>query len=310
MRDAEGKTLSWENLMYVADFLAMANERHLSLLGGEPTLHPHFADYAVYLVERNFQVNIFTSGIMAPGKLTEAFRRFKRIGPERLSFVINMNHPDLSTRSELQRIEAFLTLFGPFCSPGFNIYRTDFSMDFLFDAISRYGMRRHIRIGLAHPIPGKENKFVEVRRLRKAVRRLLSYQPLFSRMKVAPGFDCGVPLCLFSEEELGRLYKMNQGNLRFGCGPAIDIGPDLQVWSCFPLCNIGRRSLFDFNTFGDLREYYQKLHTQIRIESAGIYEKCDTCVHREDGLCPGGCLAHIIQTLQQEGLNRFPGGLL
>ena len=51
-----------------------------------------------------------------------------------------------------------------FCGPWENTvpsvlisFTLDATMEYLFEHIERYGINRHIRIGLAHPIPGEKN---------------------------------------------------------------------------------------------------------------------------------------------------------
>ena len=46
--------------------------------------------------------------------------------------------------------------------PGFNIYRTDFDLAFLFQWINTFGLRRNIRLGMAHPILGRSNAFIDL----------------------------------------------------------------------------------------------------------------------------------------------------
>ncbi len=156
-----GDIVNWENLIYLADFLAASDQDRLSLLGGEPTLHPEFVDMVLFLIERKFHVTVFTSGIMADARLRELADHLSAVPPARLSFVVNLNNPDQTPapKQEGTRIAKFLSLMGPWCTPGFNIYRTDFDIGFLFDLIARYGMHRHIRLGLASPMPGVESVY-------------------------------------------------------------------------------------------------------------------------------------------------------
>jgi radical SAM protein with 4Fe4S-binding SPASM domain len=297
--------LSWENLIYAVNLLEAAGEKHAALLGGEPTIHREFVDFVLYLAARQFHVNIFTSAIVSQSTLGEMDKHFADIRPGALSFVVNLNHPDLSTAAQLDRIDAFLRVFGPLSTPGFNIYEPDFDLTFIFEAVNRYGMHRHVRLGLAHPIPGAVNAFVAKEDMAKTMQRLLSFLPVFERLNITPGFDCGFPLCMFTDDELGRLFKACRGNIKFGCGPAIDIGPDLNVWACFPLANVQKKSLYDFTDFNSIREFYAKVHGRIRIEAGGIFEQCDSCRFREQHLCEGGCLAHIIRELPAERLERI-----
>ena len=71
-------TLTWENLMYIVDFFDASNEKHFSLLGGEPFLHPQFIDIVLYLRERKFRTNVFTSGIMSNKMFEDAIKEFRK----------------------------------------------------------------------------------------------------------------------------------------------------------------------------------------------------------------------------------------
>ncbi|MDR0206325.1 MAG: hypothetical protein LBI45_03590 [Bacteroidales bacterium] len=105
-------------------------------------------------------------------------------------------------------------------------------------------------------------------------------------------------MCIFTNEDLGRLFKLNRGRVLFSCSPAIDIGPDLQVWACFPLSSYERKSLYDFNNVNDIRKYFAESKTSATLSfqsQLGVFEECSTCVHFEKKLCSGGCLAHLIK---------------
>jgi radical SAM protein with 4Fe4S-binding SPASM domain len=287
-------------MIYIADFLLDSSIKGISLLGGEPTLHPDFSDFVLYLVARGFSVHVFTSGIMSDGTFASIQQKLSHVSRERLSFICNLNDPRQSPANEVVAVRKFLTEFAPYVTPGFNIYRPDFDLNFLFDYINRYGLERKIRLGLAHPIPGELNLCVCLEDIPKVSRRLLEYVPAFSHYKIKPGLDCGFPFCAFSEEQIGQLFKVMEGNLKFGCGPAIDISPDMSVWSCFPLSNVRRRSLYEFNSHQEVLDYYEDLGKKIRVEAGGLFESCDDCQYRERGLCSGGCLAHILGHFRTE----------
>jgi len=107
-------------------------------------------------------------------------------------------------------------------------------------------------------------------------------------------------MCIFSEEELGQLYKLTVGGVSFKCGPAIDIGPDMSVWSCFPLSGFHKKNLFEFKSAKDISDFYTEKMQQVRNEAGGIYPQCDTCKYRVNDLCSGGCVAHILNHVMNE----------
>lgn len=302
-----GIRMSWENLIYIADFLKASGERHLSLLGGEPTVHPEFVDFVLYLLERGFDVTVFTNGILSPSRLEELKHHLCDVNTDRFSLVCNLNDPAQTPASEKETgsIQRFLSLMGPWVSPGFNIYRPDFKLDFLFDLINRFGLKRHLRIGIAHPIPGAGSRFIHPKEIRHVVERLYSYRSLFDTLRVRPGLDCGFPICRFNDEELGWLHRF-RGAVEFGCGPACDISPDMGVYFCFPLSNYRRKSLFEFNSMKQIEDHFWKLRDEIKAEIPGIYDECDGCRYQEDCVCAGGGLCQVLNRLIPEAPVRLP----
>jgi radical SAM protein with 4Fe4S-binding SPASM domain len=296
----EREFLSWEDLIYVADLHARCGERCFSVLGGEPTLHPEFLDFLLYLLQRGFSVRVFTSGVLADDLLAELEVTLRGISLDRLSFICNLNDPSLSPAAEVARVRRFLEALGDRVTPGFNIYHVDFSLDFLLHYANAYGLQRSLRLGVAHPIVGRTNAFIEPMQMRDVSARLLSWLPKFERLRVRVGLDCGFPLCGFSDEDLGKLYRAGGGELHFGCCPAIDIGPDMQVWACFPLSSFQKRSLYSFSSLDDVRGFYSDRFRDVRTEVGGLFEDCDQCAHRKSGLCGGGCLAHGLNSMGRE----------
>lgn len=302
MADADTDSiLSWENLIYITDFLHSSGVRNVSLLGGEPSIHPECVDFILYLVERGFNLTFFTNGMLSPSRLEEFKTYLADVPPERLSFVCNLNDPvqTPATQDETGRIERFLSVMGPWVTPGFNIYRLDFSLEFLFDYISRFGMKRHLRLGIAHPVPGKKSTYIRPHDMRKVIKRLYSFRHLFETFRVSPGLDCGFQICRFTDEELGWLHRF-PGTVHFRCGPAVDIAPDMSVYHCFPLCNYQRKSLFEFDSMRQLEEHFARLRDQIKVEIQGIFNECDGCNYQEEHTCSGGGLCQVLNLLIQE----------
>jgi len=298
--------LKWEDLIYLLDLLEISGEKRVAYLGGEPTLHPLFTEFVLYALQRKFHVNIFSSGILSDQTLQMAARYLSGYHHQELSFVCNINHPDITPPGEQKSLDRFLKSFGHLVSPGYNIYHHKLDLDFMVRLINQYGLRRHIRLGLANPIPGQKNEFLDIEKMPEMLERLFDYLPVFEKFNISIGFDCGMPLCLFPDELIGRFFKLNNGNLSFGCGPAVDFGPDMSVWSCFPLSTINKKSVFDFNSLREIVEYFKGIQHKIRSEAAGIFEACDSCKYREKDLCAGGCLAHIISNMQNEPKIRVP----
>lgn len=303
----ENDYLSWENAIYLADFLRASGERRVSLLGGEPTLHPEFVDILLYFIERGFGVTVFTSGVMSKARLGELEKHVSGIPAGRINFVCNLNNPEQTRtpKSESEKLHAFLSVLGSRTMPGFNIYRSDFEIEFLFDLVERYGLKKRLRLGIAHPIPGAENETIRVEDIGKVIEGLYSYKNAFDTLRIMPSFDCGFPLCRVTNEQLGWLTRLT-GHVSFKCNPAIDITPDMSVYCCFPLSFLNRKSIFEFDSFRQVTGFYKKMLEQIRSKNPGIYEECANCVSRTEGTCVGGGACQLVSRFPDEAPIRLP----
>ncbi len=300
MDSSDHKFISWEDFIYIVDLFERSHmNNQLSLLGGEPSVHKYFTEFILYLINRNFGVTVFTCGIMSQKKLDHLVASLEQFPEHRVRFVVNLNHPSMSTDKELERIDAFLRVLGKYCTLSFNLFTLEATMEYLFEHIERYGINRHIRIGLAHPIPGEKNLCIKPDHFKEMAAKLSSYLPLFIKHNVSAGFDCGFPLCSFTDEQIGQFFKLEKGQgpstVKFVCSSALDIGPDMTVWSCFPLSRFKRRSIFEFDSVEDIYKYYNDMHKAVRRNKAGIYDECESCIYMKNEKCAGGCLANFIE---------------
>jgi len=296
MEGGSGEFLGWNDFIYVLDFYERNGLRNVSMLGGEPTIHPDIDDMADYALQRGFDVRMFTSGIMGEKtrqRMAAVWERHPREGA--IHFVVNTNHPSDTPPAELKSQVAFLEAAGRRASLSFNIYKSDFDLGFAFDHVLRYGLTKTIRLGLAHPIASamSSNLFVPPERYREVADQLLRFQPQFEAAGVKPGFDCGFPLCMFDDAQLGALVKLGS-TFNWTCGPVIDIGPDLEIWPCFPLTHVRGKSLYDFDTLQEINDYFTREIREKRGGNTGVFVECDDCTHRDRNQCGGGCVTYAI----------------
>ena len=289
-----GLSLSWENLIYIADFLRASGQPRVSLGGGEPTGHPECVDFILYLLDRGFDVTLGTDGILSPTRLEEFRQHLTGVPSERLLVVCNFPDPvrPPGVPPERPGLRSFLAVMGPWTQGGFTIRRPDFSLDFLFAAISHFGMRRQVRLSLAHPVPGSQAGSIQAGDMRRVVEGLSDHRQLFETHRVRPEFGCGWPLCKFSDAELGWLHGL-RGRAPGGCEPALAISPDMTVSYCLPLSYYQSTSLFEFDDLEQIDRHFARLRDGIKAKIAGIYPECDGCPSREDGGCDGGGLCRI-----------------
>jgi hypothetical protein len=283
--------ISWKNLVTAVNYFAEAREDTVTVLGGEPFLHPDFINVYRYLQARGFTVRMLSNGCMSHEKI-EALLRVVVL--EKSRFIINVNEePD---RLETKMQDAFFRELGMVSSLSFNLQGPDHELDFLLDLIGEYQLRPRIRLGMAHPIAGELGEFVTPAQYGDISEKITNLAKRCDQQGVIVSLDCGFTLCDFTDEQLGTLRRSN-ANLKFRCGPIIDIGPDLNTWACFALSNLRPQPLEEFPGFGALRKFYAEY---IRAETrkrgfAGVYEKCEACRYRKRGQCTGGCRSYAFE---------------
>jgi hypothetical protein len=301
--DRAGECMSWDNLVFAVDFLSRSRVDGISLMGGEPSLHPEFVEFVDYSLQRLKHVTVFTSGVL-PASLVRTLGNIVALPANRGRFTIvcNVNSPDITLPAQWQKTQFFLETLGQVVVQSFNIYRTDFDLGFLFSNIARYNLSRQIRLGLAHPIHGQKTECLKPDRFGDVIERVSSFLPQFKAMKTIPVFDCGFPMCAFSDAVLGMFVKAS-ATFHWCCSPVVDIGPDLSVWPCFPLSGYNKQALFDFDSMDDVVKRFVGLVREETRGVAGMYDACDDCEHLERR-CTGGCVANFITHPEPVGSER------
>ena len=165
-------------------------------------------------------------------------------------------------------------------------------MDFLVELITENKLIPEIRLGLAAPILGKSNQFLAVGDYPGIVKKINAFSGQCQENAVDLVFDCGFPLCIFSDEEIGKLYK-NKTQLKFVCHPIPDIDPDLNVFHCYPLAGYFPQKLTQYKDLKQVHAYFAS-HLSRNKGAQGIFETCGDCEYRKRGMCAGGCKGHFV----------------
>jgi hypothetical protein len=293
---SKAQDISLENFERYLDFHVASGIPLLKLLGGEPTLHPEFLEFIRRAHQRCLETLVFTNGLW-PRRVQEALRSIP-LPDWRLKFLFNVNEPHLQPAAQFAHAQESMRIAGLQGSCGFNIYREEFDLEFVPDLVDACGLDRGLRLGLASPIVGTENSFLDTGVLKALGARLAEQLRKLERRDVLAAFDCGFPLCMFSEEALGSLV-LNSRGVQSVCGYPIDVGPDLTAWPCFPLSDCENVRLLDFRNAAELRAHYAKRLAGFR--RMGTTEECLTCKFLDRGQCCGGCVARTLRDWAAKG---------
>ena len=283
------KNLSMDALEKIISFYKRSLLRRFSILGGEPTLHPQFTTLLDrVLAEPSFKmVLVFTNGLI-PEPVLDYLENQQ---DDRLQIALNFNAPSVYPQEQLDHIEETLKRVGPKVGLGINIYKAGQDYKYLVDAINEYDMVRHIRLGLTHPIVGAGNRYARRKDFPAIAEDIVAFAKVVERNNISFSFDCGFEFCMFSLEQHKTLLGCG---IRFTsrCDPIVDIGPDLNVWRCFPMLGDVCGKLDAFETRNDIIDHFNKKYGHIK--RMGNRPECPQCRYQATGLCSGGCLARTL----------------
>ncbi len=288
--------ISLEDFKYCLDFYYKSRLQVLSLLGGEPTLHPNFIDIMELCKKNPFftLIKLFTNGVISD-KAVEYLRTYDK--PE-LSIALNINPLSEYSPEEWDKIENVMKKLGPKIGLGYNIWHPGNGYDHLLDLFLKYKLIPHVRLGITQPILGVDNCGLEEKDFPQVAAEIVEAAEKFTRNGLYLSFDCGFPFCMFTLEQHKQMLSLAI-KFRSVCRPIIDIGPDLSVWRCFPLSRVHNRNLNKFQTRMEAEIFFNKLFSAYR--QFGIHSRCADCNYKKQDLCKGGCLSRV--------LRRFHGGI-
>jgi hypothetical protein len=281
----QSRHMSAVDFEHCLDLLEGAGDPILQLLGGEPTLHPEFIAFVRMGLQRGFTINVFTNGLWPE----DVSRFLEDDAAERVNFTINVNEPRYQSAAETERQARSMRIASRRGRCGFNIYEPDFSFLFIREYIEAFSLQKKIRLGLASPIVGMDNRFVADADLAGVGRRMIDQLSELERAGIIGMLDCGFPLCMFTEADLGRLQIVIE---RFfsACSPVVDVGVGLEAWPCFPLSS-GNFST-PLRSHASLKDVVAHFDGRLKaFRPFGSRDECFGCKFLARGQCCGGCLA-------------------
>jgi len=274
------------------EFLARSDMDRVRLMGGEPTLHPQFAELVGQIRQTGRAVTVFSNGLMPPGALA----CLEALDPRECLVLVNVNEPvpGLDGRAYARQRETVGRL-GRRAMLGFNIYRTNFRPEFLLDLIAETGCSPTIRLSMAQPALSGANCYIHPNQYRAVAIALVRFARLAAENGVRLEFDCGFVRCMFSAEDLD-LLRAAEADVGWRCNPILDIDLEGNVLHCYPLARLITLPLTPTSTAGALRCQFEARLQPYR--QAGVFGECSTCFFKATGQCTGGCLAVTIRRFQ------------
>jgi len=285
--DYPARAVSREEAAEFAELSASSGPRSVSLLGGEPLLHPDYCEILQMLWAKGLSVRVFTSGSCP---IPDGFHPAQLAGD--LTFIVNVSPMDTYTPERRRNLDKFFQTFGEHASLSHTMLRPDATPAFLLDYITEYGLKPFIRVGIALPMLNKRNDHVLASQYRAIGLSFMDLARDAAERRIRLTMDCGFIACMFSADEIGLLFKLGT-KVQFVCSPVVDVGPRLEAWHCFPLAGLPRISLRKCSSIAKGRMLFEKMTKG--LAPSGIYPRCKRCIYREHGQCSGGCIALRVQ---------------
>lgn len=266
------KFMSLDDIRTVIKFLRKSNINVFRCIGGEPSLHPKFIEIIDIIIDSGLRLMLFTNGVMSKRKVDKLYELYN---VNKLQILCNITKTPTDTAGQLAQREYFFSKLALVSEASITIHEPLFDYGYILDIIKTRRMMPRVRIGIAHPIAGVENTFLHKEDFKEFSIRLQEMVKDAAQHCIFIGTDCGMPMCIGGK------------NI---CNPIIDVGVNLDVWSCFPLRGVNVRKLSDFEDYSHAYSYYlNKFHKYRKIP---LFDECVSCQYADK--CHKGCVAHKI----------------
>ena len=289
-QDGKQNFISMENAVKLANWARDSRLISLSLLGGEPFLHPALGDIVTMFrkVCPGTRLRILTGGVFKK-------RLLDNISPEQAGLVFNINEPRDYRKPKhfakvISNVETAIRR-GFHVVIGFNVWRLDFDTSFMPSLAHRLA-RSNFCWTIANPQRGFPSSVLKPTQFSTVAERCFAMLQEAARLNIEALLDCPLPICFFKDSELAwvRQYHPETASCMGSCNPILDITPELDVIRCFALSRLTRLKLTDFQNEWQIRDWFLK-HLDPQLLHQGLFSYCSECLHFKKGRCYGGCLA-------------------
>jgi hypothetical protein len=282
----------------VLDMFRASGLQQVRLLGGEPTLHPEFAAILEQALKRDFEVLVFSNGLMPP----EALDAISRSPEHGCRVMLNLPIGLDRRRDEDTSLGIVAERLGPRASVGVNIHSPGMPLDDASEFVKRHGLARTIRVGLAHPRLNRANHYLHPRHYRRVGQELEEWFDAIEAEGFRLSFDCGFVPCMFSGQFVEQAGA-EPVELGVCCGPIPDVLPDLSSVHCFPLAELDQLPISGIGTIQILGKMHQERVQPFR--GPGVFRECSACELRRQSRCHGGCIsAAMLRSRSPAGSDR------
>ncbi|APV43704.1 Radical SAM superfamily enzyme, MoaA/NifB/PqqE/SkfB family [Dehalogenimonas formicexedens] len=289
-RGGQNDFITMANVQILAEWARKTHLDYLSILGGEPFLHPELTSILSTFrrISPSTGFRILTGGVFKSRLLDD-------LSPDSAGLIFNINEPrDYVNPKHFSKVinnvetairRGFRVILG------FNVWRTDFDPTFM-PRLAHSLARTNFRWTVANPQKYTQSKVLSPGQYQTVAERCIQMLETSTSLGIEALLDCPLPLCFFNDEQLAWVKQYHEGTAsRLGvCDPIIDVTPELEALRCFALSKVGRVKVTDFSSEQEIRDWFLQ-RVDYQLLGNGCFERCADCHHFKTGRCYGGCLA-------------------
>jgi hypothetical protein len=283
----EKRQMSRETFSGLFEWLGKTPEvRDIHLMGGEPTLNPDFEWFVSRLLERDYRIKVFSN------LATEQAEGYAdKLADLPVRWVVNVNSPSSWSGTAEGRIRRALRRLGRKAVLTFNVAPDGEDEHWAIDLVREYGLGREIKVGFVLPTVTGSNCSLTDGQYPVVAGKVVRLAREAEAEGIRLDYECGVPVCTFTEEQLGVLWDTGSV-FGSGCCSRLDITPDGGCIYCLPLATKAVVPYTGFETYRHAREWFERKWEPYR--RLGNTRHCHTCNLMTPDGCRGGCLARML----------------
>ena len=209
-----------------------------------------------------------------------------------ITWIANINSPNTWEANQKRNITDTLKTLGENMVIMFNIMQDDDNSAWAIELINEYELNRCIKVGFVLPSLTGTNYYLIDDPYSIVAEKIVCLAQSAANENIRLEYECGIPTCFFSNEQLGILWKTGSA-LNSSCCSRMDITPDGELIYCLPLTTKLAKPFTEFSTYPEAKYFFEKMLQPYR--RIGQTKYCYKCNLMRPDSCNGGCLAKIKQ---------------
>jgi hypothetical protein len=263
-------------------------------MGGEPTIHPDFMELIESLLQRKRSVRIFSNFT------TEIDPQLLSKSDElNISWIINANPSEDMEPVARRRFFMNLDRVGSAGALCYNFTGSENDYGYILEYLDRYTLAKELKIGISLPTLSRDNQHVSDPEFATVAAGVMGLVNEARVRNLSIEFECGVPLCLFSEAQRKDLQDIHVSH----CGSRLDITPDGYVVNCLPLAELEAIPFDSFPAYTDARDWFLK--SLAPYHNIGSRDECLTCSREIRQHC-FACLSTTVSSMDRVSFLPLP----